>query len=182
MQPVLKQADRWMNTLKAHCKKAFKLIRIRTHNIKPSGADKLITQGNMLIKQGAKETLVIDAQIAEMISKEGMKKALMFKKYTDSNTSEAVSQIWKLKKSLFPKKPSTVPAAKLNYQNNIVSHPKELTKLLGEEYGRVRLRKRPTHPLHTKGRSIREKILKTKLRLSSQKKTEPFKMEDLDIV
>ena len=98
-----------------------------------------------------------------------MEKAFMFKKYTDSNTSDAVSKTLKLKKSLFPKKPMSVPAAKLNYQNKIVSHPKELTKLLGEEYGIVRLRKRPTHPLLIKGRSIRNNILKTKLRLSYKK-------------
>ena len=33
-----------------------------------------------------------------------------------------------------------------------------------------------------KGRAIRKQILKTKLKLSSQKKTEPFNMEDLDTV
>ena len=182
VQPVLKQADRWMNTLKTHCKKAFKLIRIRNQNIKHSGADKLITQRNKLIRQDVKDTQGLDAQIAEIISKEGMQKALMFEKYTDTNIYGAVSKIWKLKKSLFPKKPSTLPAAKLNYQNKIVSNPKELTELLGEEYGRIRLRKRPTHPLLIKGRAIRKQILKTKLRLSSQKKTEQFKMEDLETV
>ena len=154
MHPVLKQAAIWMKTVKSYCKKAFKLVRIRTHNIKPSRADKLITHRNKLLKQGEKNTDNLDAQIAEIISKEGMEKALMFQKYTDSNTSETVYKIWKLKKTLFPKKPTCVPAAKLNYQNKIVSHPKELTELLGEEYGRVRLQKRPTHPLLLKGRSI----------------------------
>ena len=93
VQLVLKQTERWINTLKTHCKKVFKIIRIRTRNIKPSGADKLITQRNKLIKQGKKDTLSLFVKIAEIISKECMQKPLMFEKYTDTNLSGAVSKI-----------------------------------------------------------------------------------------
>ena len=80
MQPLLKQAKRWMDTVKAHCKKAFQLIRIKTHNIKPSGANKLITHRNKLLKQGTTDTSSIDAKIAEIISKEGMEKCFHVQK------------------------------------------------------------------------------------------------------
>ena len=182
MQSVLEQADNWINLVESYCKKTFKLIGIRTKNIKVSSADKLISERNKLIKRGCKDTSNLDAQIATIISKEGMKKATMFKKYTDTNMSGAVSQMWKLKKSLFPKKTSSLPVAKLNYQNQIISYPKDLTNLLGEEYGRIRLRKRPTHPLFVKEISIKKKIVKTKIQIASKKKTELFKMEDLEHV
>ena len=77
-------------------------------------------------------------------------------KYTDSNSSACLSEMWKLKKSLFPKKPSTLPTAKINYQRKLVSEPNELIKLIGEEYGKTWLRKRPTHPLNIEGKKIRK--------------------------
>ena len=111
-----------------------------------------------------------------------MEKACMFKKYTDTNTSPAVFKIWKLKISLFPKTNSSLPIAKMSYQNEIVSHPKDLTNLLEEEYGRIRLRKRPIHPLFNKEKSIKKKIVKAKLQIASKKKTCMFKTEDLEYV
>ena len=181
-RPVLEQADIWFKTVTSHCQRAFKLIRIRTKKIKLSAADALISQRNKLVKNGVNDTSDLDAKIAIIISKEEMKKAVMFKKYIDTNQSGAVSEIWKLKKQLFPKKPATLPSAKYNYQNKIVTHPKDLTELLGEEYEKVRLRKRPTHPMMMKGKSIRKNIVKTKLRLASLKKSQPFKMNDLEVV
>ena len=91
-------------------------------------------------------------------------------------------KIWKLKKALFPKKPFSLPAAKLDYQNKIVSNPNDLTELLCEEYGRIRLRKRPTHPLVVKERPIRNKVFKMKLNIASKKKAKPFQMTDLEVV
>ena len=59
-------------------------------------------------------------------------------------------------KTLFPKKSHTVPSAKLKYQGKIVSAPKELVKLMGEEYVKKRLRKRPIHPMNIEGKKIRK--------------------------
>ena len=176
VQPVLEQADKWLNTVQSYCKKAFKLIRIRSRKIKSSGADKLISERNNMIKNGIMDTSKIDARIADIISEEDMKKACMFKKYTDTRQSGAVSDMWKLKKQLFPKKLVSLPSAKYNYQNQIISHPKDLTKSLGEEYGKVRLRMRPTHPLLIKSKSIRKNIIKTKLLIEGRRKTEHLKI------
>ena len=76
----------------------------------------------------------------------------MFNKYTDNSSSICLSEMWKLKKNLFPKRAPTIPSAKMNYQGRIVSERQELTKLMGEEYGKVRLRKRPVHPLNMEGK------------------------------
>ena len=47
---VSKGAAIWLETVKSHCKKAFKKIRIRTKKIKLSAADKLITERNKLVR------------------------------------------------------------------------------------------------------------------------------------
>ena len=63
-----------------------------------------------------------------------------------------------------------------------MTEPNELNKLIGEEYGKIRLRKRPCHPLNEKTKPMRHKLLSIKLRLAKQRKTEPFKMTDLEEV
>ena len=120
------------------------------------------------------DTSQLDAKIAEIISEEEMRKAVMFKKYTDKNQSGTVSEMWKLKKQLFPKKSVSLPSAKYNHQGQLISHPKDLIKLLGEEYGKVRLRKRPTHPLHIKSKSLRKEIVKAKVMIAGRRKTIHF--------
>ena len=176
-------AQKWISMVKSHCNKAFKKIRIRTGKIKPSAADKMITERNRLVRmERFNESKILDVKIAKMISEEGRIKAFMFKKYTDNSSSQCLSEMWKLKKKLFPKKAHTIPSAKKDYQGKIVSEPKELTKLMGEEYGKVRLRKRPVHPMNMEGKKIRKLVLKLKLMSAKLKKTEPFKMEDLDKV
>ena len=175
MQPVWKQSEVWLSHVKTHIKKSFKNIRIRSRRIKPSASDRLIGQRNKLLKQGkTQEAKIIDGQIAKVISEEGRNKALMFKKYCDRNESNVLSEMWKLKKKLFPKKASTLPSAKINYKGELVTEPKQLTKLIGEEYGRVRLRKRPTHPSDMKRKSMRKKLLQLKIQLASQRKSPPF--------
>ena len=87
-----------------------------------------------------------------------------------------------IKKRLFPKKASMLPSAKVNYKGKLVTEPTELTKLIGEEYGRVRLRTRPSHPMNHGGKEIRQTLLKLKLLKAKETKTVPFLMKDLEIV
>ena len=155
---VLKQCETWLSYINAHVKRSFKKIRIRPRKIRPSAADRLIGQRNKLIKQGKiEESKQMDVQIAIKISEEGRHKANMFRKYCDKSKSGVLSEMWQLKKKLFPKKASTLPSAKINYQGKIVTEPKELTKLIGEEYGRIRLRKRPCHPKNQSTMQTRNK-------------------------
>ena len=55
-------------------------------------------------------------------------------------------------------------------------------KLIGEEFGRVRLRKRPSHPSNKSQKQIRNKLLKLKLLVAKKNKSEPFQMQDLEKV
>ena len=92
-------ADRWLKVVKSHCSKAFKKIRIRSRNIKPSLVDIFISERIKLVNQGHLiEARDLDVKIARMISEEGRHKADMFKKYIDNDSSSCLSEMWKLKK------------------------------------------------------------------------------------
>ena len=183
MQSVSEQGNSWLRNVKAHCKRAFKTIRIRSQQIKPSKADRLIRQRIILLKKGDNlQAERLDVKIANMIFQENKTKALMFKKYMNQGETQPVSEMWKLKQSIFPKKNPTLPSSKFNRTGKLVSEPRELIKLLAKEYGQVRLRKRPVHPMHTPLRPTRERLLRLKLSISEKRKTPDFKMEDLDMV
>ena len=79
-------AQKSIETVKSHCKKAFK--KIRTRRIKPSAADKLISERNKLLRQGhVKESRALDVTIAKLISEEGSIRAHTFKKSRIRETS-----------------------------------------------------------------------------------------------
>ena len=183
VENVSGQANNWLRLLKTHCKKAFKKIRIRQRTIKPSKAERLIGQRNKLLKQGEiQKAHSLDVTIASIISEENIKKALMFKKYMNKGETQPVSDMWKLKQSLFPKKAPSLPSSKFNHRGKLVTEPAELVKLLGTKYGKIRLRKRPTHPMHRQMNIIRKQLLIMKLSSASKKKTPQFEMKDLDMV
>ena len=180
---LLEQCDVWLTKVKTHVKSSFKKIRIRPEKIRPSAADVLIKKRNMFVKQGDIENIsLIDAQIAKTIAEQGRVKASMFRKFSNPNRSSVLSEMWQLKKKMFPRKPCPLPSAKFNYQGKLVTEPKELTKLIGEEYGKIRLRKRPCHPLNKTGRPLREKVIQLKLKVAKLRKTEQFNMPDLEKV
>ena len=107
---VLTQCETWLSKVKAHIKISFKKIRIRPLKIRSSAADGLIKQRNKFLKQGEiDKSHHIDAKI---ISEEGRIKASMFRKFCNPNKSNVLSEMWQLKKKLFPKKPSTLPSSK----------------------------------------------------------------------
>ena len=176
-------ADKWLRVVKSHCSKTFKKIRIRTRNIKPSTADSIISKRNKLVRQGKIiESRILYVEIARMLSEEGRHKANMFTKYIDNDSSKCLSEMWKLKKNLFPKKAQTLPSAKINHHGQLISDPKGLTKLIGEEYGQIRLRKRPSHPKNTEGKKIRMILIQLKMKIAATRVTAPFEMNDLEAV
>ena len=132
----------------------------------------MIGQRNKLLKSGEMhKAQCLDVEIAKTISGDNRRKAFMFKKYINKGETKPVSEMWKLKQSLFPKKTSTLPSSKFNHRGRLISEPLELVKLLGMEYGKVRLRKRSVHPMHKNLKPMREKLLALKLSLALKNKT-----------
>ena len=93
-----------------------------------------------------------------LLAIEGKSKADKFKDFCDQSKSVNVTDIWKIKKALFPKKAQGPHCVKYNHQGKLVSDPDKLQTLLGDEYGVIRLRKRPTDPKNMLSKHIRKKI------------------------
>ena len=85
--------------------------------------------------------------------------------------------MWKLKKKLWPKKSSSLPAAKINHFGKLVSSAKDLKNTLRKEY-RERLRARPKHPLMKK--LYKSETSDYKLKLAMENKSPPISMKELE--
>ena len=178
------QATDWMKVLMTHIDKAFPKIRIISNNIKPSSASKLINIRNSLIiakKEDSEEFKKITIEIADILAEESKSKAYRFRKFCDQGNTLNVTEMWKLKKKLWPKKKCALPVAKRNHQGKMVSSPHDLRSLLLKEY-KERLRTRPCHPDMKVIKPFRNKLIKIKLKVARQNQTKPFKMQDLDKV
>ena len=152
MSSLLENCERWNETLKAYCKKSYPIIRIRNKNIKTSFADKLIDTRNRLKKKiyDGKSTDIdglhsLEENIAEIIAEEETNKAKLFTEYCNESNSVNITEMWKLKQSIWPKRQETLPTGKYNNQGQIVTDSEELKNLYAKEF-KERLRKRPSLP------------------------------------
>ena len=98
--------NKWKHLLDKHCNRAFPKIRIRKHNLKPSKADQMINERNSLMKGTQKcdqEYLDnLNVKIANTISNEERLKCHVMKKFCSEKGSINVSEMWKVKKKLWP--------------------------------------------------------------------------------
>ena len=174
------KTDKWKQLLNEHCRKAFKKIRIRKQNMKPSKANQLINERSKLAKTKTDEELKeLDSKIADIISEEEREKVMKFQKFTNQNGSVNLPEMWKLKKKLWPKKASSIPTAKINHKGKLVPTSEEVKSALKKEYTE-RLRKRPEHPKVSK--HYKKKTIEMKLKSSKENKSTPFEMPELEIV
>ena len=124
-------------------------MRIRKKNLKSSPVDKLIDKRNTLAKQSgynnSEELMHLYVTIAQIIAEENRAKCHKMKKFCDQNGSINTLEIWKLKKKLWPNKPSLLPSAKVNHKGKLVSSAEDIKGVMVKEY-RERLRHRPRHP------------------------------------
>ena len=106
--------------LDKHCRISFPVIRIRKKFLKPSPADKLIDKRNLLLRKNPdmilEEVKELNVKIASIIALEQRMKCHKIKKFSDQSGSKNMAEMWKIKKRLWPTKPSSFPAAKINHQ------------------------------------------------------------------
>ena len=67
------------------------------------------------------------------------------KQFSSQNGSVNISEMWKLKKKLWPKHSESLQTGKINHQGKLMTGPEDIKKLLGKEFSE-RLRSRPYHP------------------------------------
>ena len=188
MLPLLEQCEKWFQTLKAHCKKSYPTIRIRNKNIKSSSADSLITERNKL-KQDMEDGKLINEEylnkleenIVNIMEKEETNKAQLFKKFCDESSSINITEMWKLKKTIWPNKKESLPTGKFNNQGQIVTDPEELKDLYLNEF-KERLRIRPSHPDFIEIHKIKESIFIQNMDKAKAKVTSDWTMKDLEQV
>ena len=68
--------------------------------------------------------------MSDIIAEEEMYKINQFKKFCVIYGSVSVSEMWKLKKKLWPKKCPSIPTGKLNHQGRLISAPDNLKQRL----------------------------------------------------
>ena len=176
------QASDLMKLLITHCNRAK--IRIRSKIIKKSAASELIERRNKLIKskhEDSTEVQKLTTNIAEMLAEESKSKAYKFRKYCDNDKTMNVTEMWKMKKKLWPKKKNALPMAKRNHQGKLVSAPSDLKKLLLKEY-KERLRVRSCHPKMKITQRIRNKVINLKIKMAMRKKSLSFRMDQFEEV
>ena len=115
------------------------------------------------------------------MAEEGRSKAHEFRKFCDKGSTLNVTEMWKLKKRMWPKKTNALPVAKRDHRGKLISSPADLKRLLLKEYTE-RLRPRPNHPNIKMSKILRKRLIKTKMNLSKRIKSKPFSMEDLEKV
>ena len=141
MLPLSEKCEKWFQILQAHCNKAFPIIRIRKNVMKSTAADHLINQRNKL-KQSIEDGRLYDIgdltrleeRISDIIAEEENNKAKLFKQFCDETNSVNIAEMWKLKKTLWPKKQESLPTGKLNNKGQMVTNTDEIKELYSNEF------------------------------------------------
>ena len=188
MLPLLEQCELWHETLKSYCAKSYQIIRIRIKSNKPSLADNLIKRRNELQKAitdgkstNNPELNTLEEQISKILEEEENNKAKLFKEFCNESNSINISEMWKLKQKVWPKRPETLPTGKFNKKGQMVTEAEELKILYAEEF-KERLRSRPIHPEFLDIQEIKDSIFQLKMDQVKMKKTDDWTMAELDNV
>ena len=177
-------------TVTSYCNKAFPKIRIRTGRVKASAADKPIVERNILKKKQDDKKISPDEEvklkhletsISKIIADEEKSKAYQFKQFCSQNGSVNISEMWKLKKKLWPKLIESIQTGKLNHKGKLVTGPEDIKKLLKKEYSE-RLRDRPYHPNLKEIGMLKKEAFEAKLEEAKNNKSPDWNMTDLDTI
>ena len=105
----------------------------------------------------------------------------MFKDFCNESNSINISEMWKLKHKIWPKKHETLPTGKFNNQGHMVTDHEELKKLYALEF-KERLRARPTHPEFFEILKHKDNIFKLKMKNVSENKSDDWTIKELEDV
>jgi hypothetical protein len=124
----------------------------------------------------------IENEIGDDIANENCKVILeTLKELGVGNTlhGDGRKKIWGLLKKKFPKSSHAMPVGKKDGKGNLVTNNRELKKLYLKTYTQ-RMRNRPIKYELEELKGLKDELFNVRLKLASQKKSEPWQMEDLD--
>ena len=117
--------------------------------------------------------LCIYIYISELLIKEGVSKAYQFRKYCDQSSTLPLQPLWKLKHKLWPKKAPSLPVAKYNHRERLVTTPQQIINVLLKEF-KDRLRRRTSKTTYKYHINNVEENTRLKLDLAWKNKSPPF--------
>ena len=173
------QVEKWMKQLKKTIRSCFKKIRI-TNNGRKKTCQTFRRRKNAII-QGDKEgenraNLELSNENAEANMKRITENVKLLKNNKNGNES-----IWNLKKTVFPSKNKTVPVAKRNLSNQLITNPKELKKVYAKHF-QHRMRSRPILEQHKEYDEEVNKKFNAALKISKDVLMPDWKDVDLEKV
>ena len=183
------QASNWKVVLKNYFYKAFKKVRVNNNfkvknsEIKDLMDKRSVLKGKQVVSEKDEEAIEeIEAKIAEKCQ-EGNKRKVMdnLSEMDGSDGNLAHQGIWKIKQKIFPKIKPSLPVGKKNLKSQLVTNPEELKNLYLNTF-KLRLRHRPVQPGFEEHLEKQEELFRLRLEQSKEKKTPPWKMQDLERV
>ena len=127
------------------------------------------------------ELKMIENKLSELCAEDNFKKVM--EEIKDIECEEGgfnMGKLWKLKKKLCPFRKDP-PVAMVDKDGNIITSKKNLEKHVLEHYEKV-LANRPMKPELVQMQIDKEELCKKRIELAKHSKSEPWDMEDLEVV
>ena len=183
--PFEKQVKQWIKTLKSFINKVFRKVRITKRNpgkvIDKTSKDLFEKRKEAILKGNQKVQEDIEEVIKQKESEENMKRIEEHISEMKRDPNNKNNSIWKLKEKFFPKIQNPLPSAKYNNEGQLITNHDELKDLYLDHF-KHRLRKRPIILELEEYKAETEEEFKDLLESSKLKKSEKWKMKDLERV
>ena len=184
-----KQCNKWMKNLNNTIKNSFKKIRV-TNKVKVSEESILLAEKLKLIndikknvghkEDNEKKLEETERKLSILTSKKNRDKVINNFQQLDGSRGDSFTQgVWTLKKKIFPKNKPSLPIAKKDVNEKLVTTKHELKKLYLETF-QFRLRDRPIKSEYENIKSLTDELCRLKLEKTANIKTDEWKIEDLD--
>ena len=176
---LTEQVDCWFSELENIFRRCFRKVRVGG-SVKETEVSKLLKERSELIQDtrknnGCEKAKVdlenIEAMIASKVAKENYEKIEQnFSKLDQSEGGNCSQGIWDIKAKVFPKSKASIPAAKKDQNNRLVTDPDGLKKLYLETFTH-RLRTRPPKESVKETFELQQTLMEKRLAITADKKS-----------
>ena len=175
-----KATEMFMKKLNKLLHKCFQKVTVKSHK-ESKKEETLYKRWKDLKKKDDTESKDEMDNIEEELSEEFFKKVKQASKDVDCAEGANMSaEIWKLKKQLFPRSRDP-PTAMMDDSGNLVTNTEEIKDMAVKAYEH-RLRNRPMKEGMEKIKEAKENVSQKVMEAARNNKTDPWDMDDLDIV
>mgnify|MGYP001267247118 CR=1 FL=1 len=176
---LTEQVDCWFSELENIFRRCFRKVRVGG-TVKETDVSKLLKERSDLIQDihknngcgKTKDDLEnIEAMIASKVAEENYEKIMQnFSQLDQSEGGNCSQGIWDIKAKVFPKSKASIPAAKNDPNNRLVTDPDGLKKLYLETFTQ-RLRTRPPKESVKETFELQQTLLEKRLAITADRKS-----------